>query len=366
MRRLGTDDWAGLAMLALSVGVAAPILFGGFEPTIPRLWWIALFLLFMASLFGAVAVQRPALRYGAYATSVVTSWAVVLTAQTMGMLLILIVLVAAMGAYVVPLRACFVVIGLNTVVIGIATLSISPSVPESLITTGFYLLIQLATLLSTTTLIREQRMRRELAEAHVELQAASILLSESTRTAERLRISRELHDLIGHQLTVLTLELETARHLDSDGGREHLERADRVARELLNDVRGTVGQLRTEAPDLDRAFRKMTDALPGLDVSIDVSPQLRIGEDQSAALVRAAQEIVTNTIRHAEARELWIEIKPVDDEIVLVARDDGRGAQQVAFGNGLLGLRERFTELGGTIAVDGSSGFSVTARVPAA
>ncbi len=365
MRRLGTDEWAGLAMLAVSVGVAGPILFGGLNPSIPRLLWVLLFVLFLASLFTAVAAQRPTLRRGAYATSVVAVWAVVLTASTMGMLLILLVIVAAVGAYVVPLRASFAVVLLNTVVVAIASLPIAPSLAEGAITTGFYLLIQLATLLSTTTLISEQRMRRELAEAHVELQAASILLSESARTEERLRISRELHDLIGHQLTVLTLELETARYLKPDASREHLERADRVARELLNDVRTTVGTLRTAAPNLDMTIRKMTDALPGLDVTVDVSAQLRIGEDQGAALVRAAQEIVTNTIRHAEARELWIEVNAIDDDVVLVARDDGRGAQQVSFGNGLLGLRERFAELGGSVLVDGSNGFSVTARVPA-
>lgn len=235
---------------------------------------------------------------------------------------------------------------------------------ESGILVGFYLLIQLATLLSSATLLREQRTRRKLAGAHVELKAASILLSESARTAERLRISRELHDLIGHQLTVLTLELETARHLDGDEARAHVERADRVARELLRDVRTTVGRLRTEAPDLERTLREMTDGLPGLSVSIEVSPAVRVGERESAAVVRAAQEIVTNTLRHADARQLWIEVVADDDDLILRARDDGRGARHIVSGNGLRGLRERFEELGGEVALDGREGFQVVARVP--
>ena len=64
-------------------------------------------------------------------------------------------------------------------------------------------------------------MRTELARAHVELRAAAVLLEQSARTAERLRISRELHDLIGHQLTVLTLSLEAARHLEGKATAEY-------------------------------------------------------------------------------------------------------------------------------------------------
>lgn len=367
MRRLGTEGWAGIAMLVVSIAVAAPALFGAADPLIPRGWWIALFVLFLASLVTATGAQTSALlRYGGYAVSVASAWTVVLTAPTMGLLLVLLVVTAATSAYVVPLWIGLTVVALNTLVVGVVTARSAPDVSESLILTSFYLLIQLASLLSSATLIREQRMRRELAEAHVELQAASILLSESARTTERLRISRELHDLIGHQLTVLTLELETARHLDHDGSREHLDRADRVARELLRDVRATVGQLRSEAPDLERALQKLADAAPGLSVSVDVSPRVRLDEAQSAGLVRAAQEIVTNTLRHAEAGALWIEVSTDAERVVLNARDDGRGAREIVFGNGLRGLRERFAELGGDIVVDGHDGFRVTARVPVA
>lgn len=363
MRGLGTEAWAGLAMLAVSVGVAAPTLFGAAEPAIPRVWWVVLFAVFLAAIVVGTASSARAVRFGGFGIAVAAAWAVVLTAQNTGLLLILLVITAAVAAYVVPLRIGMAVVLLNTGVVAlVATLAGSDGV-ELLINTGFYLLIQSAALLSSVTLIREQRLRAELAEAHVELQAASVMLSESARTAERLRISRELHDVIGHQLTVLTLELETARHLDGEAARGHLERADRVARDLLRDVRETVGQLRTQAPDLEHALHEMTRALPGLAVTVDVAGDVRPTEEQSAALVRAAQEIVTNTLRHAEARELWIEVRADRGGIVLRARDDGRGAREVVLGNGLRGLRERFAELGGDVVVDGSDGFRVTARL---
>ncbi len=365
MRRVGTEEWSGIAMLVVAVAVAGPILFGTVDTAIPRGGWIALFVLFLAALLTSVATHtsRP-LRFGALAVAVVASWAVVLSPPNMGLLPVLLVLTAAVSVYVVPLPVSLVIVAVNTVVIAIGMASTSGRPAELAVMTGFYLFIQLASMLSSVTLIREQRMRRELAEAHVELQAASVLLSESARTAERLRISRELHDLIGHQLTVLTLELETARHLDGAASRGHVERANRVARELLGDVRTTVGQLRTETPDLEQALRRMTGDLPGLDVSIDVSPAVRVDEERSAAFVRATQEIVTNTIRHADARELWISVTADARGTVLEARDDGRGAPDPVLGNGLRGLRERFQALGGELAIDGGDGFRVIARVP--
>ncbi|WP_433673685.1 sensor histidine kinase [Microbacterium gorillae] len=365
MRGRGTEIWAGVAMLVVSIGVAAPALLVADPLTIPGLWWTAIFLCFLGGLIVATASGRRSLRYAALVVAVVSVWALVLTAQSTGILLILLVVAAATSVYVVPLWCGLVLIVLNTAVIAIIAVLTDRDVVEGGILTGFYLLIQLATLLSTTALIREQTARRELAAAHVRVQAASVLLSESARTTERLRISRDLHDLIGHQLTVLTLELETARHLDGVEARAHTERANDVARGLLRDVRATVGRLRTEAPDLESALRDMTDALPGLNVIIDVAPEVRVGERETTALIRATQEIVTNTLRHAEARELRITVSTDADSVTLRARDDGRGTSPVRFGNGLLGLRERFEELDGALWVDSASGFEVTVRVPA-
>ena len=366
MRRVGTEEWSGLAMLVVAVAVAVPGLFGAVELVIGRGWWIAAFVVLLVALLTATAAPEPGrLRHLAYGVAVVASWVLVLTARHLGLLPVLLVLTAAVSVYVVPLYAGLAVVGLNTAVITFVAVSATRMLAELALTVGFYLLIQLASLLSSMTLLREQRMRRELAAAHVELKAAGLRLEESARTEERLRISRELHDLIGHQLTVLTLELETARHLDGAAARGHVERADRVARELLGDVRATVGQLRTEPVDLAQALRRMARDLPGLDVSIDVSPDVCVDEERGAAFVRAAQEIITNTIRHAEAHRLRISVTGDDTVTVLDARDDGRGARNPAFGNGLRGLRERFQALGGELVVEPAAGFRVTARVPA-
>src|SRR5699024_3518206 len=138
-------------------------------------------------------------------------------------------------------------------------------------------------------------------QAHVELKAAGILLAESTRTAERLRISRELHDLIGHQLTALTLNLQAARHLDAEHGRHHLDREDEVARGQLRDVRATAGRMRSRAADLRRSLEEMVEGIPGLGVEVATDPELDLRDEHQIAFLRLAQEAVTNTIRHSGA-----------------------------------------------------------------
>lgn len=364
MRRFGSDEWAGLLMLVGAIAVGTPVLIGMVPPDIPRAVWTTLFALFLGVLLVAVAAQRAPVRYAAFAVTVLLCWSVVLTATSMDMLWILLVLVAAVSAYLVPIPAGLLLVAANTGVIVWVKTARGDGLSESLVVVGFYLLIQLASLLSSHTLIREQHTRRELTAAHVELRAASALLSESARTAERLRISRELHDLIGHQLTVLTLELEAARHREGDQGRTHVDRANQVARDLLRDVRETVGELRAAPSQLPGALRQVVSDLPGLQATVDIDDDLCLDEERTAAFVRAAQEIATNTIRHAEARHLHIEVRNDGSATVLTAVDDGSGDPDPSPGHDLAGLTERFEALGGAVSIEGSPGFRVTARVP--
>lgn len=213
---------------------------------------------------------------------------------------------------------------------------------------------------------QQAQAREEQRRLNAELRATRALLAESSRMRERVRISRELHDLLGHQLTILTLELEAARHRDADTARTHVERAGQLARTVLADVRDTVGVLRTgSATDLAEALRDVGRDVPGLDVTVEVGADVEADEEQTAALVRAVQEIVTNTLRHGAACRLAVTIVRDGDAIRLAAVDDGRGARDVVPGNGLRGIAERFAPLGGEIAYDGSAGFRVTARLPA-
>ncbi|SEF79393.1 Signal transduction histidine kinase [Nonomuraea solani] len=364
MRRIEPDAWAGLTALLMCVAVGTPTLFSGAV----TLTWAVLFAGLVTALTITALCEDNRLRVAraAYGAGVLLGWATVLTAPKAGWLSILLVFIAAMSAYVLPRWAGPVVIALNSGVIALTASRAGAPGAEVTLSALLYLLIQAATWLSTIAIIREQRMRRELAEAHVELRAASVVLAETTRAHERLRISRELHDLIGHQLTALTLELEVARHQEGPAAREHVERANRVARDLLGDVRQTVGQLRADAPDLRESLAAVVRDIPGLDIGVCVDDDVQAGEELTVTLIRVVQEIVTNTIRHAAATSLRIRIESEPDHTVrLTSVDDGRGSPEVRPGNGLRGLAERVGAIGGDVRLDGSDGFRVTARMPA-
>jgi len=368
MRRIEPDTWAGLAVLLVCVAVGTPTLLGAAETRVPLPVWAVLFAALLTTLLAAAAWEdhRPRAAWACYGASVVLGWLILLTAPSAGWLPILLVFTAAMGAYVAPRWAGPVVIVLNTAVIALTASLAGAPYAEAGLSALLYLLIQTAALLSSLAIIREQRIRRELAEAHLELRAASVILADTTRAHERLRIARELHDLMGHQLTALTLELEVARHHDAAGARAHLERADGVARNLLRDVRRAVGQLRADAPDLRDSLNAVVSDIPGLDVGLRIGDDVRPSEEVTLTLIRVVQEIITNTIRHADATSLRIRIETAPDQVVrLTSVDDGRGSPALRLGNGLRGLRERIDAIGGDVRLDGSDGFRVTATVPA-
>jgi signal transduction histidine kinase len=219
---------------------------------------------------------------------------------------------------------------------------------QSLIYAGF----QGFSLGTAMVMVREAEARRELARLHAELQATQALLATRERESERLRIARELHDSVGHHLTALSLNLEAAAHTAGEpASAEHLRRAREAARTLLAEVRGTVTALRDTPPPLLPSLRQLAESASGLAVHLEVPESFSLESSEAAhSLFRCVQEVLTNTLRHAHARNLWIHIEPTADGGVRVhARDDGRGVKTLTPGAGLTGMRERFARLGGRV-----------------
>ena len=352
-------------MLVVVVGVAAPVLLGFVPTRIPHGLWIAVFGMMLVAVVASVTVGSRNLARVLFASALVAAWAALVTAQGAGLFNIVIVVFAAVSVYIVPWQATAFIIIVNTIMIGFSNWLQGAELASVLASMGLYAFLQVGTALSSATLLREQRMRRDLAASHVELQATNVLLADSSRAAERLRISRDLHDSIGHHLTVLSLELEAARHSDDLAARAHVERASDVARQVLGDLRTTVGDLRDESSRLSETMRGVVTDVPGLDIELDIDDDLELGDAAQTALVRALQEVVTNSLRHGEAALLQISIRADGGATVFESRDNGRGSGRIQPGNGLQGLIERFDALGGTVELDGSDGFSVTGRIPA-
>ncbi|GAA1178656.1 sensor histidine kinase [Nesterenkonia xinjiangensis] len=360
------EELSGGLILVMCAGIGILLLVAGERPLIPLPAWAALFGVSLAAVLVAASAPRSrALELGSYGAAVVTSWIVMGTMPQQGMLAVLLVVIAAVGTYVVSLRVTLTVVGLNCLVIAASMALHRADLVEASASTVFYLFIHLAAVFSSVALNRESRLRRELEQRTVELTAASVVLEAEARNAERLRISRELHDQIGHQLTVLNLELEAARHRAVAEAESHLVRAAGVAKELLADVRRTVGQLRAQGDlGVEEALRRIAAGAADLEVRVDVDPEVELDEEQTAALIRAGQEIITNTLRHAEAHELGITIAARDGRVTLQAADDGRGSPEIRPGHGLTGVRERIGHLGGEVAFEGRRGFQVEAWFP--
>jgi signal transduction histidine kinase len=213
----------------------------------------------------------------------------------------------------------------------------------------------------------EASARESLTKANAELRATHALLAESTRMAERLRISRDLHDVLGHNLTSMAVHLDVASRLAQGACVEHVRCARQVAGTLLSQVRDVVGQIRVQPLDLREALRCLIDGLVGLHVRLRIADDLMaIDPARADALLRCAQEVITNALRHAQARELLIEIRQAADECVFItAHDDGQGGKFVE-GHGLAGMRERFESLGGHLSITSApgQGFSIQGHLP--
>jgi len=217
--------------------------------------------------------------------------------------------------------------------------------------------------------LKQMQARAELRRVNSELLATQSLLTENTRIAERVRISRELHDLVGHHLTALTLNLEVASHTTEGKPREHVDQAASIARLLLADVREVVSDMRRDdRVHLRQALEMLAAGVPDLDIYLDIPSDLAQTDPKRAQiLLRCAQELITNAVRHAQAANLWISLTEDANGIVLKARDDGRGTPNLLPGNGISGMRERLRELGGRldIATRPGAGFQVKAWLPA-
>jgi signal transduction histidine kinase len=225
-----------------------------------------------------------------------------------------------------------------------------------------YLGFQLLAFFTFDALACESAARRE-------LRAINEILADSSRIAERLRISRELHDALGHHLTALSLNLEAALQKTDGDARTRVQSAQTLAKSLLRDVRDIAAEMHDgNGVNLEQALRPLIDDVPRPHIHLEVAEGIRIDDPERAhIIVRCTQEIVTNAARHSAAENLWIVIGRDGDDVSIHARDDGRGTAQVPEGFGLRSMRDRLAEAGGDLRVDTHPGlgFEVIARVPA-
>jgi signal transduction histidine kinase len=282
---------------------------------------------------------------------------------------VLLMVSAAAIAFSLPTRAALSAILLQN----LAFLPILSSQPklnflEAALTVAMYLGCSLFVFMTAWVGKRQLQAREQLQRVNLELRAAQAMLSDTERTAERLRISRELHDLVGHHLTALALNLEVATHLTEGKARGHVQQAQTISKLLLSDVREVVSTLREGDPiHLDRSLKTMASDIPKPIVHLDMPEPFSITDaPRGHAILRLTQEVITNAIKHSQARNLWLKYSLREQGVEISAYDDGRGTDKLRDGNGLSGMRERLKAFGGSLECESAlgRGFNVAAFLP--
>ena len=238
-------------------------------------------------------------------------------------------------------------------------------------------LISILALAITVGVGRAGRLRVDLA--NVRAQAAEEAARRRS-SEERLRIARELHDIIGHSLGTIAVQAGVGRHLmetDPDKGADALDSIARISRDSLDEVRSVVAALRddeppyhptpglADLPDLVETVRGT-----GLTVALRLPEDIEaVPRQTGAAVYRITREALTNVLRHAGAANASVQVEHHDGRLEVAIRDDGAGdgrGPDSGTGHGITGMRERAEALGGSLSAGPASdgGFVVTASLP--
>jgi len=213
------------------------------------------------------------------------------------------------------------------------------------------------------------KARDALALVNADLLATRALLADSARDAERLRVARELHDVAGHKLTAMKLNLRALAADPALAQRSEVRIAQQLSSELLDDIRSVVQAMRdTRGLDLHTALRALAAPMPRPALQLEIAPDATVNDPAVAeTLLRIVQEALTNAARHADANTLLVQLSRQDDALLLQIEDDGLRGVRLREGNGLSGMRERIAAAHGTLELDTNprGALRIVARIPA-
>jgi two-component system sensor histidine kinase DesK len=197
------------------------------------------------------------------------------------------------------------------------------------------------------------------------LRMANDEIEQLAKVAERERIARDLHDVLGHTLSVVILKSELAGKLierDPERAAKEIREVEQIGRQALSEVREAIRGYRSRGLAAELAMAKSTLETAGIAVQCD-APHVKISALQESVLSLAVREAVTNVVRHAQARNCRLHLEQSNGSCRLLVGDDGRGGSSLE-GNGLRGMRERVEMLGGTLTRSTEPGTTLTIVLP--
>jgi len=199
--------------------------------------------------------------------------------------------------------------------------------------------------------VEVDRARGELARTNAELVSMQSFVAETVRDRERLRIARDLHDVTGHKLTALKINLQIMQQRAGENLplRDFIDRSAQIADDLLTDTRTIVRQISdSEGLALSESLGKLATLLPDGMINVELEEGLRVQSGEVARLLlRAGQEGVSNALRHGGATRIQLSLRRLADRFVLRIIDNGRGLRGKLAGFGRSQLAARVQEIGG-------------------
>jgi signal transduction histidine kinase len=221
--------------------------------------------------------------------------------------------------------------------------------------------------------VEVDRARGELARSNAELVSMQSFVAETVRDRERLRIARDLHDVTGHKLTALKINLQIMQQRVKDNVelRDFVDRSAQIADDLLSDTRIIVRQISgAEGLALNESLQKLATLLPEGMITVELEEDLRVQSGEVARLLlRAGQEGVSNALRHGGATRIQLSLRKIADRFVLRILDNGRGLRGKPAGFGRSQLAARVKDLNGEYrlidhAATGGSGCELEITLP--
>lgn len=206
----------------------------------------------------------------------------------------------------------------------------------------------------------------EQARKNAELKLSQAEIKRLARVAERERIARDLHDVLGHTLSMIAVKSELAERLldrDPDRSREEIRSMGKSAREALTDVRRAIGGYQHHTLEETLEHMRLSLRAADIDPDFEIAEDIDLSARTQGMLALVIREAVTNVIRHSNARRCHIELRSDSDELSLAISDDGSGRIRMD-GNGIQGMRARIESLGGTLTIAAAKPSSLEARIP--
>lgn len=219
---------------------------------------------------------------------------------------------------------------------------------SAVLNTLIYFGFQLFALATAFARVNEKRAREQLEQVNQQLLTTRIILAQSSKQDERLRIARDLHDILGHQLTALNLQLEILQHKVTSDLHASVADTKNLAKQLLDNIREVVRNQRAPLTvDIRQAVQVLSLRLPQLQLTLEGELQLESAELAEQLLI-CIQEGISNALRHGRATHIKISLQQLDKHITILLDDNGGGCgDHINPGSGLLGINERLQEYKG-------------------